>query len=763
MYKLICCKIIFCIMVFFTVISCSTTRVIPEGRSRLAKNKIIVSEPTSVSPTSLQHCLKQKPNNYFLLGWNPFLNVYNWSTGTNSWWDRFVKKIGNAPVLFDPTLVKMSEQNIENQLIHNGYYNSTVTDSITTHNKKTKVLYDVKLGKRYVIDSIVYSIADNGLKHLYFSNTTAPVIKTGDFLSEGLLEDEVKRVTSIFRNNGYFNFNGNYFSFVADTLQKNGRVKLEICVNNYLRNESKEETKPHKVYRFGNVYLNPVRNLQPVFGLSDSLSVLKKDTVRYKNVNIIYSGKKPLIRPKVLERMNLIVPGNIYDERLVEKTYKRYSYIKMFSSINIDASVPSSDTTAVDLNIKLLSSALQGYKLSLEGSSNSSGLFGISPGLSYYHKNIFGDGEVFNVSFTGNFQFKPNDNVHSNEFGISSSISIPNFLFINDNIFKGGIIPSTELSISYNYQQRPEYTRNIISGSFGYSWSVRNKLFYKINLIQANVVKLYNLSESFYESLKDPFLKNSYQNHFDLGVGGSLYYTTDASTPHKNSYFYLRWNNDLSGNLLSLFNNTLPKNSSGEYLIWNTPYSQYFRTELSAVYTWIFGREKKQGLAIRALAGIGKGYGNSISLPFEKLFWAGGAYDIRGWQARTIGPGASQADTTFRIPNQTGNMKLEANIEYRFPLFWIFDGAVFVDAGNVWMIKTDSDKQDKSGLFHFNNFYRQIAMSTGAGLRLNLGFTILRLDMGLKTYDPSIKSWIGPNKWFRNDNYTIQFGIEYPF
>lgn len=750
-------------MVFFTILSCSTTRVIPENRSRLAKNKIVVSDYNLVSPSSLQHCIKQKPNSYFIFGWNPFINVYNWSTGSNSWWDRVVKKIGKAPVLFDPTLVKVTEQNIMSQLTYDGYYNSVVTDSVSTKNKKTKVTYNVKLGNRFTIDSIKYTVADSSIYRIYTRDSSESVIRRGAFLSEELLENEAKRAVKVLRNNGYFNFNSNYFSFSADTLAGNGKVKLEVCINDYMRNETKADAKPHKKYYFGNIYLNPVRNTQPAFGTIDSLSIIKNDTLKYKNVNIIYSGKKPLIRPKVLERMNLIVPRQQYDERLVEKTYKRYSYIKMFSSINMDASTPSADSAVVDLNIKLLSSSLQGYKISLEGSSNSSGLFGISPGFSYYHKNIFGNGEVLNISFTGNFQFKPNKNIHSNEFGISTSISIPNFLFINDNIFRGATVPSTELSVSYNYQQRPEYTRNIISGAFGYSWSVRDKLFYKINLIQANVVKLYNLSESFYESLKDPFLKNSYQNHFDIGVGGSIYYTTDATTPHRNSYFYLRWNNDLSGNLVSLFNKTLPKNSSNEYLIWNTPYSQYFKTELSAVYTWIFGREKKQGLAIRLMTGIGKGYGNSISLPFEKLFWAGGAYDLRGWQARTVGPGSAQIDTTFRIPNQTGDIKIEGNIEYRFPIFWIFDGAIFVDAGNVWMIKTNSDKQDKSALFKANNFYRQIAMNTGFGLRLNLGFTILRLDMGLKTYDPSTNKWTGPGKWFRNNNYTIQFGIDYPF
>ena len=191
MYKPICCKIIFCLKVFFTVISCSTTRVIPEGRSRLAKNKIEVLNSKVVTPASLQHCIKQKPNNYLIFGWNPFLNVYNWSTGSNSWWDRAIKKIGNPPVLFDPTLVKMSEQNIESQLIHDGYYNSTATDSTITHKKKTKVYYKVNLGNRYPIDSVSYSITDTSLKHLYMNNLSSSVIKKGEFLSEGLLETEV--------------------------------------------------------------------------------------------------------------------------------------------------------------------------------------------------------------------------------------------------------------------------------------------------------------------------------------------------------------------------------------------------------------------------------------------------------------------------------------------------------------------------------------------------------------------------------------------
>ena len=297
-------------------------------------------------------------------------------------------------------------------------------------------------------------------------------------------------------------------------------------------------------------------------------------------------------------------------------------------------------------------------------------------------------------------------------------------------------------------------------------------MFFKINPVQVNIVKLTNLSESFYESLKDPFLKNSYQNHFDFGLGASLYYTTDASPDPKKSYFYLRWQNDIAGNLLSLFNKAFSQNEQGERLIWGSPYSQYYRGEITAVYTWKFGKTNRQALASRLLVGAGTGYGNSIQLPFEKLFWAGGAYSLRAWQARTVGPGYAPEDTTFSIPNQTGDIRLEANLEYRFPLFWSFDGAVFVDAGNVWNVRrsySEADREEissaaeQAGVFKFNTFYKHIAADWGIGLRLNLGFALLRLDWGMKIYDPPTDLWMGPGSWFKKGNYGIQFGVGYPF
>lgn len=781
------CKLILYILYAVIAASCSTTKVIPEGESRLKSNRIIIENSKSYPASELQPYIKQKPNSSFIFGWNPFLNIYNWQNGKGGGWDKFALKVGQPPVIFDSSLVEKSKENVYNHLVYDGYYNSIISDSIYTKNKKTSVQYFIELGKQFTIDSISYKIEDDSLRKDYFADTSNSMIYKGEVLSEKLLEGESQRAESYLRNIGYYNFSKNYFFFEADTLKGNNKASLQVTIADYTRNELPKDAKMHRKFQFGDVYVKPVRNRQnfqqTLFNYPDSLSgisvqnlrnrTVSPDTTFYRNIYIVHRGV-PIIRKSVLSRLNRINAGTLYNEEDVSTTYRRYSNLGVFNSVNVQ--LEEVDSNRVKTNIELTASALQGYKVNLEASSNSSGLLGISPTISYYHKNLFRGGEYFTISLMGDFQFRFNNDVRSTEFGVSTSLVIPNFLLLPDSWFSSTLMPRTEVAISYNFQERPEYTRNIISASYGYSWSTQNKFFFKVNPLQVNIVKLFDLSESFYESLKDPFLRNTYQDHFDFGLGANFYYTTDASANPKKSYFYLRWQNDIAGNLLSLFNGALKENADGQKLIWNSPYSQYYRGEVSAVYTWKFGKENKQAVAARLLVGAGTGYGNSISLPFEKLFWAGGAYSLRAWQARTVGPGYMPQDTTFSIPNQTGDVKLEANVEYRFPLFWSFDGAVFFDAGNVWTLKKNYSKEDngydidgatpqnyQEGIFKFNSFYRHIAADWGIGLRLNLGFALLRLDWGLKIYDPPTNAWMGPDDWFKKGNYGLQFGVGYPF
>ena len=328
-------------------------------------------------------------------------------------------------------------------------------------------------------------------------------------------------------------------------------------------------------------------------------------------------------------------------------------------------------------------------------------------------------------------------------------------------------MPRTEINASYNYQNRPEYTRNMISTSYGYSGSLRNgKFFYQFYPIQAKIVRLTNLDPNFYTTLSgNPFMRDAYQNHFDVGSGLVAYYTTSTALVPKETYEYARLQLDASGNVLSLFNKAMKSDEYDSRLIWNTPYSQYIRTELTLGKTFVFGKNGGQALAIRLLGGVGYAYGNSSTIPFEKQFYSGGANSMRGWQARSLGPGNSKADTTFVIPSQTGDVKLEANLEYRFPMFWKLCGAVFTDVGNIWTLKETDGDDGSHTHFDLKNLAASLAADWGIGLRVDLNFLILRLDMGMKVYDPSLDTsrWRSPSQWLKKDGYTLHFGVGYPF
>ena len=715
--------------------SCSTTRVLGDGQFRLADNKVVVDNDRKFNTKEIESYIKQKPNSYIIFGWNPFLNIYNWSgKNADKGINKFLRKIGTAPVVYQPSQVEASVENINRHLEYLGYYGSDVRSEVRVNGKRVTVTYSVTLGRRYRIGNVSFAVPDGEFKEDFYADTAAVSIRPGDFLSEDALEKETERAASMFRRKGYFGFTKNYFSFEADTLARRDTADLLMTVKEYTRNQTAEYAHPHRKYFFGDVSISYDNDLK--------------------------------FNDRVLKNICTIRPGAMYDEREVNTTYSRLSALRLFSGVNV--ALNPRDSGIVDCDISLTKSRTQGFKVNLEGSTNSTGLIGISPQVSYYHKNIFHGGQWLNLGFLGNFQFKYDDrSVKSNEFGVSAGLSFPEFLGLPNSIFHGPSVPRTEINASYNYQNRPEYTRNMISTSYGYSGSLRNgKFFYQFYPIQAKIVRLTNLDPNFYTTLSgNPFMRDAYQNHFDVGSGLVAYYTTSTALVPKETYEYARLQLDASGNVLSLFNKAMKSDEYGSRLIWNTPYSQYIRTELTLGKTFVFGKNGGQALAIRLLGGVGYAYGNSSTIPFEKQFYSGGANSMRGWQARSLGPGNSKADTTFVIPSQTGDVKLEANLEYRFPMFWKLCGAVFTDVGNIWTLKETDGDDGSHTHFDLKNLAASLAADWGIGLRVDLNFLILRLDMGMKVYDPSLDTarWRSPSQWLKKDGYTLHFGVGYPF
>jgi outer membrane protein assembly factor BamA len=684
---------------------CATTH-LAEGEYRLAANKIKV-EGRKVNSSELTSYLSQKPAPS-LLG---------------------IRKPGTPPVILDESQVKTSVDNILNHLEYIGYYGSQAHSEVEYKGDKAYVTYYVKPGQQYKIRSIDYELPeDDEFRQEFETDLRRTTIKEGQFLSESALEAETVRQAEFFRNRGYYGFDKNFYFCEADTLSHDGTAALVMAIREYPRGGSPDDARPHRKFTIGDVTLS-------------------------------YPKEIP-IRTYVLEELNILRPGMPYSERAVSATYSRLSNLSVFNSVNVAMDPVSEDVVNCDINLQ--SGRVQGIKVNLEASVNSTGLFGISPQLNYYHKNIFRGGELFNLGLKGNFQFKLQEPVRSTEFSISSTLRIPKLIGLPNSLFRGPNLPHTDLSLGFSYQDRPEYKRTMINTSFGYTGSMGRNFYYQFFPFQANIVRLFNVSDSFMERmLEDLFLLNAYSDHFDVGVGGMLYYTTDASAIPNRTYHYGRLTFDISGNTISLFNSAMPTNEIGQHTIWNVPYAQYVRAELQLGQTFRFGGGDKQAVAMRFLVGAGYGYGNSTTVPFEKQFYAGGANSMRGWQARALGPGHVEPWTEyFLIPSQTGDFKMEANLEYRFPIVWKLEGALFADAGNVWDLH-------KVGEYDTSTFsFDSIAADWGLGVRVNLDFILVRIDLGTKIYEPCRpveERLIGPGDWLKSGNFALHFGVGYPF
>ena len=716
-------RIALLVISLFVVISCSTTKLLPEGAYRLTANKVEFRGKEKISPKEVSMYVRQQPNTSLIFGWSPFLSIYNWSNGSGEGINKFWEKIGTPPVVFDSTLVESSRSNIAGHMEYLGYYHAKVDSEVEYRGRKATVKYIVELGDRIPIDTIVFEVPGGTFAREFSADSANITVHPGDFLAEKNLEAETVRGASVFRNLGYYDFSKNNYFFEADTLTD--RTTLYYRIRNYARGSSPTDD-PLAVYRIG-------------------------------KVNISHPSEIPF-KESLLREFNTIRPGVPYNERMINTTYARLSALKLFNNVSIEMS--PSDSAVVDCDIRLSGTDVLGFKANMEASTNSSGLLGFSPQLSFYHKNLFHGGEWLNLGFSGNWQMMAGARAHSSEFGVSASLSFPRLLGYPVNRMRGENVPRTEIRTSFNYQNRPEYRRSLASLSYGYNGQMRRDWFFQVYPLRFNLVKLYAMSDDFSRLLGEyPYLWDTFESHIDAGVGMMLYHTTDASVVPKTAYHYGRFNLDVSGNVVSLFNNVLPVSDfQGQHLLFGVPYKQYVRAEISLGKVFRFGWNDNNALALHLDAGAGWAYGNSTALPFEKQFYCGGASSMRGWQARTLGPGYEQMSEYFVLPSQTGDLKLEADVEYRFPSFWKLEWAIFAEVGNVWTLNGEGlGKLDLPG---------SLAGDWGIGLRVNLDFILLRLDAGLKVHDPARPAgerWLGPKGWFAPGGAALHFGVGYPF
>ena len=774
--------ILCCVVLGATLTACNVTRHIPSDAYFLQKANIeedkSVPRNERIKSDDVTKYLRQKPNKRFL-GTDFYAWIYLMADPKkDNWWNNLKRKMGEEPVLFNERDTKRSASNLKLYLESRGYYSSDVTFRVdtTSRRKRAKVYYTLKQGKPYHISSISYDFRDPFLGPVVLPDTVNTLLHKGDIFDISVLEEERNRITNFLKDKGYYNFSVNNVEFEADTLAGDKNVGVKVVIKRDITGYNERGVPMyanHKQYKLRNINIIPRYNAALAKSHSDYFS--RFDTIEHKGLNVLFSDKKPKVRPVVLRNAVSLRSGDTYSYSQVNNTYSTLMAMGYFKSQRInftEVKDGDSDQTmataplkgVLDCDIYCTPALQQSVKAELEASTTSS-FYGLTALVGYQNRNIFRGAEMLEITGTAGYEYMkaPNSKKrHAMEFGLAASLSFPRFVLANYAISKNILVPKTKFEISYNYQDRPYYRRGLSSITWVYSWKNRSNSSFVVRPIAINWVDVSYIDDNYFNSLQNQYLKYSFQSQLIVAISGS-YVLTKQYKSAPNNYTTVRANCELSGNVLNglvhLFSK--PPTDRNYYEFLGIRYSQYVRGDVSASHKIMFG--KVTALAARLYAGVAYAYGNSDAVPFDRLFYAGGSNSMRGWAPRTLGPGASPAPTNVVYPTQLGDMKLEANLEFRFPIWSMFHGAAFFDLGNIWYIGRKGASYDESAVFHFNSFYKQLAFNTGIGLRLDIDFAILRLDWGIQLHNPNKpvgERWIHNFKW---RNTSLNFGVGFPF
>ena len=771
---------------------CSPVKHVPDGDYLLDKVQITV-EPDSTghraaTPAELVNFLRQQPNHKVLGFAKLQLATYSLSgRDTTKWYNRWLRRLGQPPVIYDSLLTALSARQLRQAIVNRGYMNATVSvDTVLdAQRKRARVNYNITAGEPHIISVMNYEIADPAIGALIVNDTANAVIGPGDTFDRNRLDSERARITQVLRNNGYYAFNREYITFVADTVAGSREVALTMQVQPpriITAQEADSLMQPsHTPYDVRNVYFVMDNNAALQSG---NFNFAGADTISYKDIKVLYFSRDHYLKPDILDEKCHIQPGRPYNATEVERTYESLSQLGILRFINIEMKPVANVDGHVwmDAYILLSRNKKQGITVDLEG-TNSEGDLGFGVGLTYQHRNLFKRSELFTAKVRGSYESLSGDltdliNNRYTEFAGEVGITFPKFEcpFLSKQ-FKLRSRASTEFALSANYQERPEYTRVIAGAAWRYKWTVPATTKHGYNerrtfdLVDINYVYLPHSTIDFIDQIAptNPLLRYSYEDHFIMRMGYS-YYRTNRRIPGsgQNSFTVqpsvttFRASAEMAGNLLYAISSAIgQKKSGGAYKIFGIQYAQYVKGEVD--YAHVANLNSHNAIAVHAAFGIGYPYGNSSMIPFEKRFYAGGANSVRGWGVRTLGPGNYQSrNNVLNFINQCGDISLNLSLEYRMRLFWVFEGALFVDAGNIWTIKNYENQP--GGLFKFNKFYKEIAVGYGVGIRMDFNYFLLRLDLGMKAHDPArgAEPWplIHPS-WKRDS--TFHFAVGYPF
>lgn len=761
-----------CIALLF-VYSCGIKKYIPEGEQLYTGATLDLNyegelQDSKEVKAELLNLIEPNPNTKFL-GMKPALFFhYKAQREKPGFLYKFLNKsFGEEPVYFSDVNPERVEELILNRLDNNGFFYSESESETVIDEQFASVNYFAKLPAPYVLEN--YTLESDTLPMYKEIEKLLPetALKKGDRFDLDLLKAERIRLNNGLKQKGFYNSQEDLLIFEADTNQYKNR-KFDL----FLRLKKEVPSRASIPYTIDSITVYPNYTIE-----GDTLPLIKENVTQVDSIDFVQN--ELYFKPELLESYLLFNEGDLYDANTSKQTSNRLSALGSYKYVNIQYT--ELDTTATDGNggslaadIYLAPLTKRSIRAELQAVSRSNGYTGPGILLSHTNRNIFNGGETFSVSADFSYELQlsnSNNNLSSIAGGLSADLIIPRSIPFSPSRFKYAV-PKTKISLGVDFLQRSDlFTLSSVNSSFGYTWKENQYVYHTLDPISINYSRLSNVTDEFQEILDDnEYLSQSFEQRFIAGLLYSFTYD-EVSNLSKEKPIYFSTNFDLAGNALSLF-------SGGSNTIFGSEYAQYAKVDadLRLYLRW----QKERTLVSRIYAGWGIPYGNSSTLPFVKQFYSGGPYSVRAFDIRSIGPGSFYPDTeddSTDYYDQSGNLKLEANVEYRFPLFSYLKGAFFVDAGNVWLtgdysslVEDESTSSSSVSLFTDGKFEKdwlnEVAAGVGFGLRLDIQSFVIRLDLASPLRIPYLdenERWNVPFFGNADNNMTLNFAIGYPF
>ena len=691
--------------------SCSETKYVAEGELLLDKVKIRSDmKDGDINTTDLKSYVRQRGNSrWFSLVKVPLYTYSLSGRDTTRWMNRTLRSIGEPPQIYDSLLTMQSAIRLRDNLQNMGYLRATVDVEHKVKGKKVNTTYYLHPGKRYRIRHINYNIQDSAIAQLLnIADSTTWWLHSGMNFAVDNLDNERKRIVNELTQNGYYRFNKDFISYMADSIEGTQLIDLTLVLHRFRNAQVKDA--PHERYTMGNI--------------TYSSGNLEDSTIH--------------LRPKVLRNNTFLEENEYYSSRELQRTYNHFARLGVVRYTNISFREHPLEPI-LDCNIAISTNKPSTISFQPEG-TNTAGDFGAAASLTYQNRNLFRGSELLTIELRGAYEAIEGLEGYAQqnfvEYSLETKLNFPRFIapFLSRS-FRRRTTATSEVSMMYDLQNRPEFRRRVFSVAWRYKWNdPRHHDRYQIDLLDLNYISMPWISETFYNeylidtSSRNAILRYNYENLFIMKFGVGYTYN--------NGHIAIKAKAETAGNLLNAAAHILRfhRNSDDQYTFMDLAFAQYAKgdVELTRNIKLAYNNE----LVFHIGLGIAYPYGNSTILPFEKRYFSGGANSVRGWSVRSLGPGKFVGtDGRIDFINQTGDMKLDMNVEYRAKLFWKFGGALFVDAGNIWTLR-DYPEQP-GGVFRFSEFWKQLAVSYGLGVRLNFDYFIIRFDLGMKAVNPA--------------------------